>query len=116
MTDLVTNQVQINPFENFCFGLRSKETQRQYPKILNIFLDFILTDNNYPYQNKEGVNNSLEEKCLVLVLEAYFCLEVFLLLLLYNRSRCTFFWIMLTIFHNLYLGIQIKLFIYRKPN
>jgi hypothetical protein len=66
MTDLVTNQLQINPFENFCFGFRSKETQRQYPKILNIFLDVILTDNNYPSQNKEGVNNSLEEKCLVL--------------------------------------------------
>ena len=37
MADLVINQAQINPFENFCFGLRSKETQRQYPKLLNIF-------------------------------------------------------------------------------
>jgi len=37
MADLVINHAQINPFENFCFGLRSKETQRQYPKLLTIF-------------------------------------------------------------------------------
>jgi hypothetical protein len=65
MTDLVTNQVQINPCENFCFGLRSKETQRQYPKLLNIFLDFMLSLDQM-HHNKEMVNNSLEEKCLIL--------------------------------------------------
>jgi hypothetical protein len=26
--DLVINQAHSNPFENFCFGSRSKETQR----------------------------------------------------------------------------------------
>lgn len=65
MADLATNTIKINPYENFCFGLRSKETQRQYPKILNIFLDFMLLD-NHPYQNKEKINNTLEEKCLIL--------------------------------------------------
>jgi integrase len=65
MTDLVINQVQINPYENFSFGLRSKETQRQYPKILKIFLDFILSENYYD-QNKERIDNSLEEKCIIL--------------------------------------------------
>jgi integrase len=64
MADLVINQAQINPFENFCFGLRSKETQRQYPKLLNIFLDFILSDNSL-YQNNI-VNNDLEAKCSTL--------------------------------------------------
>ncbi len=62
MTDLVVNQVQINPLENFSFGLISKETQRQYPKILKIFLAFILLDNPSS-QNKNGDNNTLEEKC-----------------------------------------------------
>ena len=46
MAHIVINQAQINPFENFCFGLRSKETQRQYPKLVNIFLDFILSVNS----------------------------------------------------------------------
>jgi hypothetical protein len=37
MAVIVKNHsILINPLENFCFGLRSKETQRQYPKILNI--------------------------------------------------------------------------------
>ena len=63
MTDLVANHIQINPLENFCFGLRSKETQRQYPKILKIFLDFILLDNPSS-PNKHVENNTLEEKCL----------------------------------------------------
>jgi len=65
MTDLVINPVQINPYENFSFGLRSKETQRQYPKILKIFLDFMLSESYYD-QNKERINNSLEEKCIIL--------------------------------------------------
>ncbi len=54
MADIVTNHyIQINPFENFCFGLRSKETQRQYPKILNIFLDYMVND-DYPTQINDG--------------------------------------------------------------
>jgi len=60
MADLVINQVQINPFENFCFGLRSKETQRQYPKLLNIFLDFMLSDNNNSIYQNNALNNHLE--------------------------------------------------------
>jgi hypothetical protein len=62
MADIVTNQIQINPFENFCFGQRSKETQRQYPKLLNIFLDFVFLD-DYPNQINNIVNITLEEKC-----------------------------------------------------
>lgn len=65
MADLVINQAQINPFENFCFGLRSKETQRQYPKLLNIFLDFILSDNRSVCENNI-VQNELEAKCSTL--------------------------------------------------
>jgi hypothetical protein len=61
MPDLVTNQVQINPLGNFSFGLRSKETQRQYPKLLKIFLDFILVDNPSS-SHKYMENNTLEEK------------------------------------------------------
>ncbi len=69
MVDLVTNQVQVNPYENFCFGLRSKETQRQYPKILNIFLDFILIDNHL-YQNSEIVKNYHRRKMSYTILHA----------------------------------------------
>ena len=65
MTDLGIIQVQINCHKDFLFGLRSKETQRQYPKILKIFLDFILSE-SYHDQNKESINNSLEEKCIIL--------------------------------------------------
>jgi len=65
MTELVINQAPINPFENFCFGLRSKETQRQYPKLLNIFLNFILSDNPSVCENSI-VNSDLETKCSIL--------------------------------------------------
>jgi hypothetical protein len=60
MTEVVINTIQINPYENFCFGLRSKETQRQYPKILDIFLNYALEEECL------SQSPSLEDKCLAL--------------------------------------------------
>src|SRR5215218_5905072 len=30
----------LSPYENFLFALKSKETKRQYPKLLKMFFDF----------------------------------------------------------------------------
>jgi hypothetical protein len=41
----------LSPYDNFVYGLRVKETKRQYPHRLDIFMSFI------------GLQGTIEEKC-----------------------------------------------------
>jgi hypothetical protein len=49
----------LSPYENFLFAPKSKETKRQYPKILKMFFDFI---NIEPSKSIEVRANILFEK------------------------------------------------------
>jgi CRISPR/Cas system-associated protein Csm6 len=51
--------LNLTPFENFMFALKSSETKRQYPKLLKIFLDFVNID---PSKSIEERTNLLFEK------------------------------------------------------
>ena len=37
------DEIEINPVTNFLFALKAPETKRQYPKRLEMFLDFFET-------------------------------------------------------------------------
>ena len=49
----------LTPYENFFFALKSKETKRQYPKLLKMFFDFI---NIEPTKSIEERANGVFEK------------------------------------------------------
>ena len=49
--------LRMTPFENFLFGMKSRETKRQYPHRLDKFLTFM------------GLQGTIEEKCVVISLE-----------------------------------------------
>lgn len=53
--DKLKEQSYLSPLENFTYALKSKETKRQYPSLLNKFLCFL---------NLEG---SMEQKCVKLL-------------------------------------------------
>lgn len=61
ITDVFSHESILNltPYENFMFALKSSETKRQYPKLLKIFLDFINID---PSKTIEERANILFEK------------------------------------------------------
>ena len=42
----------LTPFDNFLFGLKAKETKRQYPHRLDKFLSYL------------GLEGTIEEKCI----------------------------------------------------
>ena len=49
------NIIDLTPYENFIFALKSSETRRQYPKLLKIFLDFINIDKSKPIKERADV-------------------------------------------------------------
>ncbi|HSF51255.1 MAG TPA: hypothetical protein VLA74_10890 [Nitrososphaeraceae archaeon] len=49
------NILDLTPYENFIFALKSSETRRQYPKLLKIFLDFINIDKSKPIEERADV-------------------------------------------------------------
>lgn len=46
-----TQLLALTPYENFLFGMKAKETRRQYPHRLDKFLTFM------------GLQGTIEEKC-----------------------------------------------------
>jgi hypothetical protein len=46
-----TQYLALTPYENFLFGMKAKETKRQYPHRLDRFLTFM------------GLQGTIEEKC-----------------------------------------------------
>lgn len=42
----------LTPYENFLFALKSKETMRQYPKLLKMFFDFINIESTKPIEER----------------------------------------------------------------
>ncbi len=42
----------LTPYENFLFALKSKETRRQYPKLLKMFFDFINIEPSKPIEER----------------------------------------------------------------
>jgi hypothetical protein len=45
----------VTPYENFLFALKSKETQRQYPKLLKMFFDFINIEPTKPIEERSNI-------------------------------------------------------------
>jgi len=43
------------PYENFLFALKSKETRRQYPKLLKMFFDFINIEPAKPIEERAAI-------------------------------------------------------------
>jgi hypothetical protein len=54
----------LTPYENFMMALKSKETKRQYPKLLKMFLDFIKLDDSLTFENRVNLlyEKSINEK------------------------------------------------------
>ena len=45
----------LTPYENFLFVLKSKETRRQYPKLLKMFFDFINIEPAKPIEERAAI-------------------------------------------------------------
>src|SRR6476659_9384870 len=45
----------LTPYENFLFALKSKETRRQYPKLLKMFFDFIGIEPTNPIEERANI-------------------------------------------------------------
>ena len=45
----------LTPYENFLFALKSKETRRQYPKLLKMFFDFINIEPSKPIEERAAI-------------------------------------------------------------
>lgn len=45
----------LTPYENFLFSLKSKETRRQYPKLLKMFFDFINIEPTKPIEERATI-------------------------------------------------------------
>ncbi len=45
----------LSPYENFMFALKSKETRRQYPKLLKMFLDFTNIEPLKPIEERASI-------------------------------------------------------------
>ena len=54
----------LSPYENFMMALKSKETKRQYPKLLKMFLDFMKLDDSLTFENRVNLlfEKSITEK------------------------------------------------------
>ncbi len=54
----------LSPYENFMMALKSKETKRQYPKLLKMYLDFIRLDDSLTFENRVNLlyEKSMNEK------------------------------------------------------
>jgi hypothetical protein len=46
-------QIENDPLSMFMYGLRAKETRRQYPKRLKVFMDYCSLDGCIEHQAKE---------------------------------------------------------------
>ena len=59
--NLENSEYDINPLTNFLFALKAPETKRQYPKRLEVFLDFLNLEGSFENEvlmfYRKSINN-----------------------------------------------------------
>jgi len=59
---ILKSPLSFSPYEKFMYALNSKESKRQYPKRLQVFLDFINIRSNSIPENCNLFYKKIEEK------------------------------------------------------